>query len=117
MTSFKLNPFSITIWLAAILVGILVGFFLIYRVDIQVDKPNLLIHTPGTWSTLIIVLIIFASKYYFAYQLGIDPALANQSNFEFSLLAVSGLCSGFFLGRLVCYFYRLFTKPSVNLKK
>ncbi len=115
--SFKITSFSVTTWLIAILIGALLGWLFIYRFRLTVDKPHNLIEIPGTWSTLIIILIIFASKYYFDYQLGVDPALVNQSNFEFSLLAVSGLCSGFFLGRLFCYFYRFFTNPSVNLKK
>ena len=117
VTSFKITPFSVTTWLMTILIGTLLGWLFIYRFTLRVDKPHSLIETPGTWSTLIIIIIIFATKYYFGYELGTDPTLAKHLGFEFSLLTVSGLCTGFFVGRVICYLYRLQSNVSVNLSQ
>lgn len=116
LTSFEITAFSLASWLVATLIGISLGWFFIYRLNLAVDKPHLLIQTPGTWSTLLIIIIIFMTKYYFAYELAIAPQLIKNDIFEFSLLAISGVCSGFFVGRLICYLYRLQTNSSVNLK-
>ena len=79
--SFNINVLSVGTWLISVLAGIGLGVWLVKSLQIQVDRAKKLIGIPGTWSTLIIVLIIFASKYYFGYQAGIDPQLASSNSF------------------------------------
>jgi hypothetical protein len=107
ITSFDINFFEISTWTCAILFGVIVGCLDVLRkvANIKVDKQKHLIQLPGSWVTLILILIIFASKYYFSYELAIDPALHNQTGFEFGMLAVSGACTGLFIGRLIIYLY------------
>ena len=73
-----------------------------------------LLEVPGTWTTMIFILIIFSAKYYFGYQLSVDPELINQIHFEFLLLGVSGVLTGLFTGHFICYVYRLHMSPSVD---
>ncbi len=115
ITSFSLSVFTVTIWVVAILIGAILGWFQIYRYKLKVDRQHLLIQVPGTWSIMILIVIIFATKYYFGYELAVDPKLVEQTGFEFAVLAVSGVCTGLFIGRLVCYLYRLRTAPSIDL--
>lgn len=115
VTAFHVNAAAILVWFASIITGSVIGWLLICRHQFKVDKKKLLILLPGSWMTLILILAIFVSKYYFGYQLGSDPALANQTNFEFSMLAISGVCTGLFVGRLLCYFHKLWTGESINL--
>ena len=115
MTSFHVNAMVIGVWLASIILGSIIGWLLICQHQFKIDRKNWLIQLPGSWMTLILILAIFISKYYFSYQLGSDPELANQTGFEFSMLGITGICTGLFVGRLVCYFYKLYTYDSVDL--
>ena len=117
MTSFKVDFFAVSVWGIAIFLGVLLGWFQVFRRDLKVDKKHFLFQIPGSWSTLIIIIIIFASKYYFGYELAVDPQLVDSNWFEIAMLAVSGVCTGLFIGRLFCYIYRMLTSTSVDLVK
>lgn len=114
-TAFHVNAMVIVVWFASIIFGSVIGWLLICRHQFKVDRKKLLIQLQGSWITLILILAIFVSKYYFSYQIGSDPALENQTSFEFSMLAISGVCTGLFIGRLLCYFYQLWIGESVDL--
>lgn len=115
IASFKISAFTITTWSTAILIGTILGWFQIHRLKLKVDNQRALIQVPGTWSTMLIIVIIFATKYYFGYALAVDPKFSEQTSFEISMLAISGICTGLFIGRLMCYIYRLRTKKSTDL--
>lgn len=115
VTSIKIDIFTVTIWSLAILLGTGLGWWQIARYQLQVDKKHGLIRLPGTWSTLLIIAIIFITKYYFGYQQAVNPDFANQASLIYSLLAVSGICTGLFIGRLICYLYRMETNPQTDL--
>src|SRR3990167_5328578 len=69
MTAFHVNATVIVAWLVSVILGSVIGWFLIRNHEFKVDRKNLLIRLPGSWITLILILIIFVSKYYFEYQL------------------------------------------------
>ena len=60
-------------WLIALMVGALVGYAYMRHLGVTADKTTKNIHVPGSWFTMILVLIIFATKYYFGYALGANP--------------------------------------------
>ncbi len=113
--AFGINALSISWWSSAIVIGAVLGWLQIFYRQLRVDREHKLIKVPGSWSTLILIFIIFGTKYYFGYQLSSDPQLVYQTNFEISMLAVSGICTGLFVGRLLCYLYRFKTLASVDL--
>lgn len=115
VTAFHVNSTIIGIWLVSILFGTLAGWLLVCKHQFKVDKKNYLIQLPGSWVTLILILLIFASKYYFGYEISADPALLKQTGFEFSLLGVTGICTGLFIGRVLFYFYQIKIGQSVDL--
>ncbi len=114
-TAFHVNATVISVWLVSIILGSIIGWLLIRNHQFKVDRKKLLIQLQGSWITLILILMIFVFKYYFSYQLGSDPALANQTGFEFSMLGATGICTGLFVGRLLCYFHKLWTCESTDL--
>lgn len=97
-------------------VGMLLGYGQGYWQRIEVDRQRLRLRIRGTWSTLIIILIIFFTKYYFGYQSAVDPRLLTNTAFELSMLLVSGITAGLFIGRLIYYSYRLFCGPSIDIE-
>lgn len=117
ISSVAFNYVNIAVWLGSLLLMAVVGWLQIARYPIKVDRENYLLKLPGTWSTLLIVLLIFAIKYYFGYQLASKPELLGEPAFEMSLLAVTGFCTGYFLGKLSCYIFRFIKEPSVDLSQ
>ena len=111
------SAFSVSVWIVAILFGSLLGWYQIFRLAIEADKQNKLIKTPGTWSTLIIIMIIFFSKYYFGYETAANPQMLTHKGFVFIVLAVSGLFTGLFVGRVIRYLQVMFGPIQTTLKK
>ena len=107
LTGVQVALFSVSVWSASILVGVVIGWWMSYRWKVSVDKSNRLVRVPGMWSGIILVSMLMGTKFYFGYELFIDPGLAEQTAFEVALLAVSGMCAGFFGGRLLGCLYRL----------
>lgn len=115
IVSFRIDTTTISTWIGSILCGMLLGWILVRNQEVKVDKEKWLIELPGTWMTLTIILIVFISKYYFGYELTADPKLVNQSWFEFSLLFISGACTGMFIGRTLFYLRKFKTSQSTQL--
>ena len=104
-SGFKFTPMLLLVLLIAILIGSLLGLLQAKYQKPVADIDRKRIYLPGTWSTLVIILIIFASKYYFGYELSMDPKLAVETTFEYTMLIVSGICTGLFIGKSVFYFW------------
>jgi hypothetical protein len=94
---------SIGSWIVAMLAGSLFGWWQVKRLNIKIDKKGSLIQIPGSWDTLLVILIIFIAKYYFGYEKATNPVLVAQLNFKISMLVLSGVCTGLFLGKLFGY--------------
>ena len=113
--NFKIDQFVVLIYLAAIVFGVLLGLLQAKSQGVSVDKEKKLVAVPGSWATLVIIMIIFFSKYYFGYALGVDPGLKTNTHFEFAILFVSGTTAGMFVGRLLFYLNYLKKGPWVEL--
>lgn len=107
LATIKVSYIDLLIWSCFFIIGILLGMWLIKRLAIKVDKKNSLIQIPGTWSTLIVMVIIFLSKYYFAYKLTRHPHYAAQLDFVLTMLSISALCTGLLLGKLLGYLNKI----------
>ena len=105
ITSFRLSPSTIGVYLFSLLFGIGGGWLLVRNVNLKFDLQRVLIQLPGNWTTLILIMVIFSTKYYFGYSLAVDPMMAEDTSFELLMLSLSGVCTGLFLGRLTCYFF------------
>lgn len=109
-----LNTFyaTLTYTLSLILIGCTIGFIVAKKSGVCVDKKNQLLKLPGTWFTLISILLIFIIKYYFHYKLALNPSDATT---EYHFIAASGVITGLFIGRVVFYFLKLKQGPWENL--
>ena len=117
INSFKITPLLFGIWLLSILLGAGLGWLQIFKQAIRVDKEKKLFEVPGTWATAIVIFLIFATKYYFGYELSADPGLTKQTYFEVTMLFFSGVFSGLFVGKLLNYLYRLKTSEHTPLEE
>jgi predicted Na+-dependent transporter len=112
---FTIDGMVILTYIIALIVGVGLGQLFASMVGLEVDQKKWLLKFPGSYSTLILILLIFSTKYYFGYELGSDPSLAHNSHFEYTMLSVSALITGIFMGRALYYFLRLKKGPSVEL--
>ncbi len=117
LNSVTIDIFSLSIWSGSILFGTLIGWMQITNTKVKVDRKKNLVEIEGTWTTLIYILIIFTTKYFFGYELAVDPELARQTTFEFALLATSGICTGLFVGKLLCCLNLFYKLPSTELNE
>lgn len=117
ISSFRMSVHTVSTWSIAIILGVVLGYLQMSRYTFEIDRVHRLIKIPGTWTTLVFILIIFVSKYYFSYQLSVDPAIVHETTFKYLMLGLSGVFTGLFIGRLICYLYQFMKNPSVNLIK
>lgn len=99
----------------ALLIGIGLGWWQVSMQSLRVDANKKLIEVPGTWTVMVLVIIIFATKYYFGYELSVDPYIIHNTWFEVVFVGVTALCSGVFIGKLGCYMKRLYKDPQTTL--
>ncbi|MBP2645648.1 MAG: hypothetical protein H6Q75_1088 [Firmicutes bacterium] len=92
-------------WATTLLLGGLAGFYHIFRLDIKVDRKNFCIQIPGSWHTLVIMQLIFSSKYYFSYDQAVHPQHAKLLIYMLCMFSIGGLLTGFLQGRLIGYLY------------
>lgn len=117
VTHFAINGLSVSTWLIALAVGSLIGYLLVCRHNLRVDRKYLLLEMPGSWLTMILILIIFFGKYYAGYQMSVDPGAVMNTHTEMVVLAVSAFCTGLFVGRMLHYVKCIISNPSVDLKQ
>lgn len=115
INNLALTPLVSGTFAATLLIGILLGWWQVARQQLQFDRKRKLIKVPGTWSVMIVILIIFSTKYYFGYELSVDPEAVKNTTFEIAFISVTAICTGLFIGKFLCYSKRMFTETHIDL--
>lgn len=84
--------------------GSIASFFINTGNTITIIKKEGAIEVPGGYGTLIILVSFFIVKYYFGYLNSTDPDLFLKYSIIESV--ISGLFSGYFIGRALRYTYQ-----------
>jgi len=95
------NATMIMLWLMAAFLGSGLGWLQFRMQKIVAIKNEKKLHIPGTWSLLIIILVLFTLKHYFNFQLSINTESIQQPNVMASVIFLYGLFTGIFAGRLI----------------
>jgi hypothetical protein len=110
-TGFK----DLLIWALFIPIGFGAGWGIVQKLKIRADHKKLLIRIGGNPFILILVLAIFAVKYFFGYWKAVTPDIGP---FLHSMeLAFSGLFLGLFVGRLFAIIKKFGKVRHEKLKK
>lgn len=98
----------------SIIGGTITSFLIHARKKIKVIKNIRSVEVPGSSGTLIILLSFFIIQYYFGYL----KAVSSQLFFKYALTShiISGLFSGYFIGRALCYSFKYWKSLVSNLK-
>ncbi len=84
-------------WIGGMIIGSLLGWLSVRAWEVYVDRRLELITLPGTSSTLILILLIFAVRYFFNYSYAVHPHSAPH--YYIADASISGLVTGIFIGR------------------
>jgi hypothetical protein len=97
------SPLDIVYWFFSIILGTAIGWIITAAMEIKADKKKYLILLPGTYSTLILVVLIFGVKYFFGFIYSSDP-LARKNVYIYTAdLITSGFITGMFVGKSLCF--------------
>lgn len=92
-------------YFVSFLVGSIISWLIFRKVPITVDKPKLLLHLPGSYITLIILISLFTFKYYCGY---IEATRPTQLPTYWAYLKTipSGFFCGLSIGQALTYLYK-----------
>jgi hypothetical protein len=103
------------IWLGFVAMAYPMGLAMAQRTPVRADHQHGLMGLPGSWSTLVLVLCVFVSKYALGYSLAMNPELAQHVGFVLVDSGVAGTVAGLFIGRFVGLLSKFKAAPSENL--
>jgi hypothetical protein len=107
-------------------VAIWLGFFasaayIIWRwmqpLKVVCDRQKGLIRLPGNWTTLVLLLSIFVSKFTFGFLSATHPELKSFFLFCLTELSISGIICGISSGRFISLLMKFFKSSHVNLQE
>jgi hypothetical protein len=87
--------------------GIGLGHLMVYKANVKIDTKNNLLIIPGTWSTLILIVIIFIDKYWINFEMAVNKEILDNRLFDEFLVGSSALFPGIFLGKFLFYLQTL----------
>lgn len=99
---------KILMGISSFLVGSIVGWLIGRKAKISIDHTEKKIRLPGSILPLILILLMFGLKYFFAYTYATDPAAKESALVTaFDILSTT-LIAGIFFGRFLSLFTRYF---------
>ena len=107
----QLSPIRIGVWVAALLVGMIPGWFVVPPARIAIDRPRRRITVPGSVVPLILMLAAFAGGFYFGYLFARYPELKTDPTTLAAASTYRGLMSGYFLVQTLRLFRLYFRVP------
>lgn len=106
-----LAPLRIGVWIVALAIGTIPGWFVVKPQLIAVDRARRRITMPGSVMPLILMLAAFAGGFYFGYLFARYPELKTDPATLILASTYRGLMSGYFLGQTLRLFRLYFRAP------
>ena len=98
------NWIDVCYWIISLGAGAFLGWWMIHKWKIYVDRSRKTLMLPGTKSTLWLALLIFGIRYFFSYYEALHPTMPH-SVFLIDIIA-TGIIAGIFIGRTLNLWYR-----------
>lgn len=92
------------IFIATILLTMLLSFIVHTQKSVEILKTEKAVKLPGSTFLLLTLIFVFVLKYFFGYLKTTAPDLAAR--YAIINIIISGILSGYFLGRATCYVYK-----------
>jgi hypothetical protein len=114
-TRYPITATSLGLWAVAFALGGGLGLLISANIAVRADKTRGLIEIPGNKFTLVLILVIFATKYAFGVLQGMQPGILADPRYFVADLGVSGLLAGMWTGRLAGLWRKYRAAPSEDL--
>jgi hypothetical protein len=95
------------VWAMALLVGIAAGVFIANRSRFIIDPIANTVMLPGSAVPLVLMMIIFATKFWLGFEMATVTNAAALGNYVLIGASVSGVIAGMFTGRFITYWRAL----------
>ncbi|HEX2582981.1 MAG TPA: hypothetical protein VHL30_02575 [Chlamydiales bacterium] len=110
LTDLESRYFFLIPWIMALLTGSWIGYLQVSKWPILVDAERQTISLPGSWSTLLLSISMFALKYIFGLIYATHPMAYKNSAIFGTDLIFSNLIVGMFWGRFWHFGHCLYQK-------
>ncbi len=97
----------LSFWICTLAIGSYLGWQTVRNWETEADHQKKRLSLPGSWSTLYLILAVFATRYFFTYNYELHPEAYIHLFLADAI--VSGLITGIFIGRSV-ELYRKYQK-------
>ena len=101
LTAFGPLPTALVAWAAGVGTALMVGRRLVAVRAARWSAQTGLLHVPGSWLPLVLIIALFSIKYVAGASLAMHPALAHDITFAGVLSLAYGAFSGLFLTRAI----------------
>lgn len=108
--SYPFSPIGLTVWVVMTGLAGIVSWRMAQDTSIGIDREKGRIDLPGTRITLSLMLLFIAARLYFGRQLFLHPELKTAPEFTSQIVAMSGLITGYYLGRSGSFLKRFFSR-------
>lgn len=102
-----LGATMVIVWVLGLAGGIAIGAWHSKKHYLGRGSEKMTVKVEGSSITLLLILFIFSTKYYFGYMLSAHPEKLQELGFAAFLLACYGLGVGVFVGRVIYFFIKL----------
>jgi len=109
--------FFVAIWFGLFVIAAYVIWRVMEPVKIVCERQKGLIQLQGSWTTLILLLSIFVSKFTFGFLSATHPELKGFLFFNLMELSISGTVCGISFGRLISLLFKFFKSSHVDLRE
>jgi hypothetical protein len=100
-------------YIFCLLIGYISGYKLASQISIKIYKDKLSILLPGSYQTLVLLMVFFTIKYVFGFLSSTNPVAIQ----DYLILEhiISFMVSGYFIGKSLCFLKKF--KKSTNVFK
>lgn len=102
------DTMTLSVGFLGLLLGVTVGWMLVWQKTIEVETNSLILEIPGNWHILLAIMVVFMAKFYYGYEMARDPNLLTLTVTEVALFFLIAGCTGLFIGKFANFTYRVY---------
>lgn len=103
-SSFGVHLLSFAMWLCGTVLAFAITYWMASPSGVHYLKNERVFSVPGSWLPMVLIMVIFFTKYTVGVLLVLHPETVHTGTFIVSACLLFGLSSGFFSARAFCVY-------------